>query len=255
MKKFNMHLSKSVDTLIAIATKLDLDEKGKSVEHKLYRGMIWSLLYVTTSRPDIVFSVGLCARFQANPKKSHMKAVKRILRYLRGAADLCLWYPRGYSFDLVGYADADYTGFHVDKESTSRTAHFLGSCLVSWGTKKQNSVALSTTKVEYLAATSFCAQLLWIKQHLRNYGIFVDCVPIFCDNTSAINIAKHSCQHKRTKHIDIRHHFLRDNVEKGNISINFYKTKDQIANIFTKALSRDYFERNKLELGLRNTSN
>ncbi|XP_070039178.1 secreted RxLR effector protein 161-like [Nicotiana tomentosiformis] len=98
--------------------------------------MIWSLLYLTESNPDIAFSVGLCARFQANPKESHLKAIKRILKYLRGTPDLCLWYLIGYNFDQVGYADADYAGFHVDKKSTSGTTHFLGFCLVSWGTKK-----------------------------------------------------------------------------------------------------------------------
>ncbi|XP_075089935.1 secreted RxLR effector protein 161-like [Nicotiana tabacum] len=164
LKKFNMDSSKSIDTLISIATKLDLDEEGKSVEHKLYRGMIRSLLYLTASMPDIIFNVGLCARFQTNPKESYLMAVKRILRYLKGTLDLCLWYPRWYSFDLVGYTDADYAGFYVDRKSTSETTHFLGSCLVSWGTKKHNLVALSIVEAEYVEATSCCAQLLWIRQ-------------------------------------------------------------------------------------------
>ncbi|XP_075098945.1 secreted RxLR effector protein 161-like [Nicotiana tabacum] len=154
LKKFNKESSKSIDTLIATTTKLDINEEGKSVEQKLYRGMIGSLLYLTARRPDIVFSVGLCTRFQENPKESHLKAVKRILRYLKGTPDLCLWYPIRYSFDLVGYVEADYEGFLVDRKSTSGIAHFIGSCLVSWGTKKENSVALSTAEAEYLAAVS-----------------------------------------------------------------------------------------------------
>nr|XP_033509840.1 secreted RxLR effector protein 161-like [Nicotiana tomentosiformis] len=158
-----MDSSKSIDTPIATATKLDLDKEGKNVEHKLYREMIGSLLYLTASRPNIVFSVGLCARFQENPKESHLKTIKKILRYLKGTPNLCLWYPRGYSVDLVGYADADYAGFHVDRKSSSGTTHFLVFCLVSWGTKKQNSVALSTAEAEYVAAASCCAQLLWIR--------------------------------------------------------------------------------------------
>ncbi|XP_070002352.1 secreted RxLR effector protein 161-like [Nicotiana tabacum] len=121
--------------------------------------MIGSLLYLTASRPNILFSVGLCTRFQANLKESHLKAVKRILRYLKGTPDLCLGYPRGYNSDLVGY-NADCVGFHVDIKSTSRKAHFLGSCLVSGGTKKQNSVALSTAETKYVAAITCCAQLL-----------------------------------------------------------------------------------------------
>ena len=133
-------------------------------------------------------------------------------------------------------------------------AHFLGPCLVSWETKKQLSVALSTAEAEYIAAASCCAQLLWIRQQLKDFCVDIWCIPIYCDNTSAINIAKNPCQHKRTKHIDIRHHFLRDNVEKGVISMNFYATENQIADIFTKALSREQFERNRLELGLIKTT-
>ena len=129
-------------------------------------------------------------------------------------------------------------------------AHFLGSCLISWGSKKQNSVALSTAEAEYVAAASCCAQLLWIKQQLSDFGLKIEQVPIFCDNTSAINIAKNLVQHKRTKHINIRHHFLRENVEKGLISMNFCTTEEQIADIFTKALAREHFEGNRLELGM-----
>ncbi|XP_075074487.1 secreted RxLR effector protein 161-like [Nicotiana tabacum] len=113
----------------------------------MYRGIIGSLLYLTISRPDIVFSVGICARFQSNPKESHLKATKRILRYLKGTQDLVLYYPSGDSFYLIGYADADYAGYLVDRKSTSGMAHFLGSCLISWGTRKPNSVALSIAKL------------------------------------------------------------------------------------------------------------
>jgi len=101
------------------------------MKQKLYRGMIGSLLYLTASTPDIVFSVGLCARFQTNPKESYLQAVKRILRYLKGTTDLGLWYPKGTNFGLVGYADVDYAGYLVDRKSTTGMAHFLGSCLIS----------------------------------------------------------------------------------------------------------------------------
>ncbi|XP_070008092.1 uncharacterized mitochondrial protein AtMg00810-like [Nicotiana sylvestris] len=129
-----MEESKEIDTPIANATKLDVDEPGSSVDQNLYRGMIGLLLYLTASKPDIIFSVGLCARFQANPKESHLTAVEKILRYLKGTIDLCLWYPKGSNFNLVGYADADYACFLVDRKSTSGMTHFRGSCLVSWAT-------------------------------------------------------------------------------------------------------------------------
>jgi len=250
LKKFGMENSKAYDTPVPTSTKLDADLKGKDVEASLYRGMIGSLLYLTASRPDIVFSVGLCARFQSNPKESHLKAVRRILRYLVGTADLFLWYPKGSTIDLIGYTDADYAGFLVDRKSTSGMAHFLGSCLISWGSKKQNSVALSTAESEYIAAASCCSQLLWIRNQLKDFGVVYDSVPIYCDNTSAINISKNPVQHSKTKHIEIRHHFLRDNVEKGLVEMLFCKSEDQIADIFTKPLCRESFCKLRVMLGL-----
>ncbi|XP_070020688.1 secreted RxLR effector protein 161-like [Nicotiana sylvestris] len=173
LKRFKIEDSKEIDNPIATTTKLDIDELGSSVDQKLYRGMIGSQLYLTASRPDIVFSVRLCARFQANPKESHLTVVKRILRYLKGTTDLCLWYPKGSNFSLVGYVDADYTSFLGDRKSTSGMAHFLGSCLVSWATKKKNYVALSTAEANYVVADSYCAQFLWIKQQLMDFEIDV----------------------------------------------------------------------------------
>ena len=190
----------------------------------------------------------MCARFQSNPKETHLTAVKRILRYLKHTPDLSLWYPKGCNFNLVGYANADYAGFLVDRKSTSGMAHFLGPWLVSWATKKQHSVAMPTA--EYVATASCCAQLLWIKQQLKDFCVDTGCIPIYYDNTSAINIFKNPCQHRRTKHVDIHHHLLRDNMEKCLISMNFCATNIQIADIFTKALSSEQFEKNRLELGL-----
>ena len=131
----------------------------------MYRGIIGALLYLTASRPDIIYSVGMCARFQACPRDSHLKAAKRILIYLKKTGDLVLFYPVGDTFDLVGFANADFAGYQVDRKSISRMDHFLGSSLISWGTMKQNSVALSTAEAGYVADAACCSQLLWIKQH------------------------------------------------------------------------------------------
>ncbi|XP_047249925.1 secreted RxLR effector protein 161-like [Capsicum annuum] len=160
LKRFSMKEAKEINTPINTATKLDLDEIGPNVEQKLYKGVIGSLLYLTASRPYIMFSVGLCVRFQENHKKSHLKSVKRIFRYLKGTSDLGLWYPKSNNFNLVGYSDADYAGYLVDRKSTTGMAHFLGSYLITWSTKKQNSVALSIAKAEYVIAGSCYAQLL-----------------------------------------------------------------------------------------------
>lgn len=181
-----------------------------------------------------------------------LSAVKKIFRYLIGTQNLGLWYPRGTSFDLIGFSDADYAGSKIDRKSTSGTCHFLGHMLVSWSSKKQNSVALSTAEAEYIAAGNCCAQILWIKQQLSDFGVSLNNILIFCDNTSAINITKNPVQHSRTKHIEIRHHFIRDHVLKKDISIEFVDSLNQIADIFTKPLNEAQFIKIRRELGMLN---
>ena len=135
-------------------TKLDKNEKEKDVNQKLYRGMIGSLLYLTASKPNIMFCVCLCARFQACPKESHLIVLKRIFRYLFGTQNLGLWYPKKLSLELIGFSDADYAGSKADRKRTSGTCQFLSHMLVSWSSKKQNSIALSITEAEYIVAGS-----------------------------------------------------------------------------------------------------
>ena len=250
LKKFGMESSKNHSTPMSSTLKLDKNEEGKPVDIKRYRGMIGSLLYLTASRPDIMFSVCMCARFQSSPRETHLCAVKRIFRYLSGSINLGLWYPKGIAFNLISYTDADFGGCRLDRKSTSGTCHILGNCLVSWFSKKQNSVALSTTEAEYIAAGSCCAQMLWMQHTLRDYGIILEKSPILCDNTSAINLSKNSILHSRAKHIDIRHHFLRDHVSKGDVVLNFVLTDQQLADIFTKPLPEESFIRIRRELGI-----
>ncbi|OMO97862.1 hypothetical protein CCACVL1_04429 [Corchorus capsularis] len=154
LKKFGMEDCKPMKTPMATGTKLDSDEKGKVVDQKLYRGMIGSLLYLTASRPDILFSVCLCDHFQSRPNESHLIAVKKIFRYLHGTTGLGLWYPKGSLLDLAGYFDVNFVGSKTNRKSTNGTCQFLGQMLVSWSSKKQNSVALSTAEAEYIAAGS-----------------------------------------------------------------------------------------------------
>jgi hypothetical protein len=163
LTKFGMKDAKPVKTPMGTNGHLDLDTGGKSVDQKVYRSMIGYLLYLCASRPDIMLSVCMCARFQADPKEVHLRAVKRILRYLVYTPKFGLWYPKGSTFDLIGYSDADWAGCKIDRKSTSGTCQFLGRSLVSWASKKQNFVALSTTEAEYIAAGLCCAQLLWMR--------------------------------------------------------------------------------------------
>jgi hypothetical protein len=157
-----MDKSKPIKTIMGTNGYLDIDMYGKSVDQKVYCSMIGSLLYLYISRPDIMLSVRTCARFQAAPKECHLRAVKRIMRYLVLTPYLVLWYPKGGHFELISYSDVDYAGCKVDRKSTFRTCQFLGICLVCWSSKKQNSVVLSTVEAEYVATNSCCAQLLWM---------------------------------------------------------------------------------------------
>jgi hypothetical protein len=179
LKKFKMDDCKPIKTPMPTNGHLDLDEGGKSVDQKVYHSMIGSLLYLTASRPDIMFSVCMCAPFQANPKESHLSALKRILRYLKYTPSIGLWYPHGACFELLGYLDSDFAGCRVDRKSTSGGCHFIGSSLVALSSKKQNSVALSTAEAEYISAGACCAQILYMKQRLLDYGVVLDRVPPF----------------------------------------------------------------------------
>jgi hypothetical protein len=192
----------------------------------------------------------MCARFQASPRESHLKATKMILRYLKHTQDVGVWYPKGANFELIGYSD--YAGDKVKRKSTLGTCQLLGRLLVSWSSKKQNSVALSTVEAEYIAIDSCCAQLLWMKATLRDYsccaqllwmkatlrdyGIKFKNVSLLCDNESAVKLTNNPVQHQRTKQIDVRHHFIRDHQQKGDICIESVGTDDQLIDIFTKPL-------------------
>jgi hypothetical protein len=207
LNKFGMKDAKPIKTPMGTNGYLDLDTGGKSIDQKVYRSMIGSLLYLCASRPDIMLSVCM---FQADPKEVHLRAVKIIMRYLVYTPKFGLWYPKGSTFDLIGYSDADWAQCKIDRKSTSGTCQFLGRSMVSWTSKKQNSIALSTAKAEYIAAGHCCAQLLWMRQTLRDYGYKLSKVLLLCDNESAIRMADNPVEHSRTKHIDIWYHFLRD---------------------------------------------
>jgi hypothetical protein len=202
-----------------------------------------------------MLSVCMCARFQVDPKEVHLRAVKRILRYLVHTPKFGLLYPKGSSFDLIGYLDADWAGCKIDRKSTSGTCQFLGRSLVSWTSKKQNSVALSTAEAEYIVVGHCCAQLLWMRQTLRDYGNKFSKVPLLCDNESAIRMADNPVEHSRTKHIAIRYHFLRDHQQRGDIEIAYVNTKEQLADIFTKPLDEKTFTKLRNELNILDSRN
>ncbi|WVZ93801.1 hypothetical protein U9M48_039756 [Paspalum notatum var. saurae] len=219
LKKFDMGDSKPMTTPMSTNTALDADEDGEAVDQKEFREMIGSLLYLIATRPDIQFAVCLCARYQASPKTSHCQAVKHIFRYLKFTPELGLWYSSGSSLSLRGFSDADHACCRIDRKSTSGTCKLLGTSLVSWSSRKQASVSLSTTESEFGR------------------------IPLLVDSTSAISVAKNPVLHSRTKHIDVRFHFLRDHYEKGDIDLVHVVTQNQLADIITKPLEFSAFVR------------
>ncbi|GJT23494.1 putative ribonuclease H-like domain-containing protein [Tanacetum coccineum] len=235
LKKFDFATVKTASTPIETNKALLKDEEAEDVDVHLYRSMIGSLMYLTASRPDIMFAVCACARFQVTPKVSHLHAVKRIFRYLKGQPKLGLWYPRDSPFDLEAFSDSDYARASLDRKSTTGGCQFLGKRLISWQCKKHTIVANSTTEAEYVADANCCGQVLWIQNQMLDYGFNFMNTKIHIDNESTICIVKNLVFHAKTKHIEIRHHFIRDSYEKRLIQVIKIHTDHNVADLLTKA--------------------
>ncbi|GJX02576.1 putative ribonuclease H-like domain-containing protein [Tanacetum coccineum] len=234
---------------VAAKTKLK-DEPDPPVNVHLYRSMIGSLMYLTASRPDIMFAVSACSRHQVTPLTSHLNAVKKIFKYLKGQPKLGLWYPKDSPFHLEAYGDSDYAGSHGDRKSTTGGCQFLCKRLISWQCKKQTIVTTSSTEAEYVTAASCCAQVLWIQNQLLDYGFNFMNTKIFIDNQSTICIVKNLVFHQRTKHIEIRHHFIRDANEKNLIQVLKIHTDNNVADLLTKAFDGPRFEYLVVHIGM-----
>ncbi|GJX95892.1 retrovirus-related pol polyprotein from transposon TNT 1-94 [Tanacetum coccineum] len=222
LKKHGMDKCDSIGTPMATKPKLDAELSRLPVDQTKYRSMIGSLMYLTSSRPDLVQAVCYCARYQARLTEKYLKEVKRIFRYLKGTINIGLWYPKDSGFELTDFSDADHVGCLDTRKSTSGGIHFLGEKLVSWMSKKQDCTAMSTAEAEYVALS-----------------------------VSAIAISCNPVQHSRTKHINVRYHFIKEHVEPGITKLYFVRTEYQLPDLFTKALSQDRFKNLVRRLDMR----
>ncbi|GKE07164.1 putative ribonuclease H-like domain-containing protein [Tanacetum coccineum] len=221
IKKHRMEKCDTVSTPMATA-KLDGDLQGTPVDQTKYHSMIGGLMYLTASRPDIAFATFVCARYQKDS-----------------------------GFELIAYADADHAGCNDDCKSTFEGIQFLGDKLVIWLSKKQDCIAMSSVEAEYVSLFACCAQVIWMRTQLLDYGFHYHKIPIYCDSKSAIAISCNPIQHSRTKHINIRYHFIKEHVEKCTIELYFVGTEYQLADLFTKSIPKERFEFLVHKIGMR----
>ncbi|GKC53904.1 retrovirus-related pol polyprotein from transposon TNT 1-94 [Tanacetum coccineum] len=242
LKKHGMEKDQSIGTLMATKPKLDAYLSGKLVDQTDYRSKTKLLMYLTSSRPDIVQVVCYCARYQARPTEKHLKEVKRIFRYIMGTINMGIWYLKDFGFELTTFSDVDHAGCIDTRKSTSGEMQFLGDKLVSWMSKKQDCTAMSSAEAEYVTLSASCAPVMWMRTQLKDYGFNYNKIPLYCDSQLAIAISCNPVQHSRTKHIHTRHHFIKEQVKNGIIELYFIRTKYQLADMFTKSLSKDRFQ-------------
>jgi hypothetical protein len=249
LSRFQMGDSRPMTTPMITNWKKLHASKSQLVDSTLYRQLIGSLMYLVNTRPDICFVVNTLNQFMVEPRRVHWVAVKHVLRYLCGTVDYGLDYDRGDGVRLVGYTDLDWAGCVSDRKSTLGCFFGLGSAVVSWFSRKQNSVALSLAEAEYMAASHASCEALWLRKMLVGlFGVQLRPTVIYCDNQSCIKLSENPVFHDWSKHIKIRYHFIRDYVQRGVVELQYISTEEQVADILTKALNmgKFVFFRNKL---------
>lgn len=257
LEKSGMAECKSTRYPMEPAIQLHKDEDGTPVDPTMFKSIVGGLRYLVHTRPDIAFAVGIVSRYMERPTEMHFNVVKRILRYLKGTLDYGLVYSRGNKNNMLsGYSDSDLGGQIDDRKSTGGMAFYLNESLVTWVSQKQRCVALSSCEAEFMAATAAACQGIWLRNLLGKLtDAVIGPVVLYIDNKSAIDLAKNPVFHGRSKHIDIRYHFIRECVERGEIVIKHIRTDDQRADVLTKAMATVKFERMRALLGIRNLQN
>uniref|UniRef100_A0A2N9EKF8 Reverse transcriptase Ty1/copia-type domain-containing protein n=1 Tax=Fagus sylvatica TaxID=28930 RepID=A0A2N9EKF8_FAGSY len=241
LTKFHMTECKAASTPIATTSSLSTTTTDLLSDPTPYRSLVGALQYATFTRPDIAFAVNRVCQFMHQPSTIHFAAAKRILRFLKGTLDKGILFQPG-PLALTAFTDADWAGDTSDRRSTSGVVVFLGNNPITWLSKKQHTVSRSSTEAEYRSLATGAAELAWLRQVLCDLKLYLPSAPlIWCDNTSALALASNPVFHGRTKHIEVDYHFVRERVVRGDLSLQFISTHDQLADIFTKALPSTRF--------------
>jgi len=251
LEHFNMVGCNAVYNPIVLGFKLVTDSAGMTINNTQYMQMVCSLMYLTSTRLDIMFVVNLLSRYLAHPAELHLQAVKRVLRYIKGTLSYGIFYKQSGDVELLAYTDNDYAGDLEDRKSTLGLLFMLSSRAVSWSSKKQPVVTLSTTEAEFIAA-AFCAcQAVWLRRMLEKLDhASAGTTIIYCDNNSTIKLSKNPVMHGRSKHIDVRFHFLRELTQDEVVTLLHCRSQEQLADIMTKPLPRVVFEKLRTLMGV-----
>ena len=241
----------SVGNPIVPGCRLSKDEEGTKVDASMFKQVVGSLMYLTATRPNLMYCVSLISRFMSCPTEQHWLAAKRLLRYLMGTMNMGILYKKGDYKELMAYSDSDFAGDLNDRKSTTGSVFILSSGVVSWISKKQPVVSLSTTEAEYIAAASCACQCVWLRRILEQLGCEQkEYTTILCDNSSSIKLSKNPVLHGRSKHIDIRFHFLRELVKTNVVNLSYCNIQNQVADIMTKPLKLEVFQKLRGLLGV-----
>ena len=252
MKRYGLAEAYPVSTPADASVKLVKDDGfSQGVDPVKYQLMVGSLLYAAmATRPDIAHAVGVVSKFNSKPSEAHLTAVKRILRYLKGTANLALKYQKSEKGSLIGYSDADWGGDLDSRHSTTGSLFLMAGSPISWSSKKQTVVALSTSEAEYIALCLTTQEAVWIRRLLTELLVPVGQVMLMEDNQAAIAIARNPVAHARTKHIDIRFHYVREALQNGVIDVHYCPTSKMLADLLTKSLSKGRFKTLRSAMGM-----
>ncbi|KAL9999278.1 putative RNA-directed DNA polymerase [Helianthus debilis subsp. tardiflorus] len=252
LNKFQMKDCKIEAVPMSPYEKFQVDDGEDKVNETVYRSLIGGLIYLTHTRPDLAYSVAMLSRFMQAPSKHHLGAARKVLRYVAGTYNFWLWYERNEEFKLVGFTDSDWAGSLDDRKSVSANVFMLGKGAVSWCSKKQSTVALSSTEAEYISATGGACQAIWLRRILQELGLNQgQGTQIFCDSKSAIDLSRNPVLNSRSKHIELKYHFIRDMVSEGQVELLFCNTNEQLADLMTKALAKERFVYLRYKIGVQ----